>query len=154
MEAYCLRSSGLPAPYFFIFTIIVNNQERVNMNELTWENLSIIQSQPGFRRERMVGVTFIKGYPNNLRRIQTRLQEQATGIPVTLKRNPNNQYDSNACEVWDDIEGMLGHLSKETAAELAPLLDGGTSFSIVLDFVGAVPDDPSKLGAMLRIVKE
>ena len=46
---------------------------------------------------------------------------------LTLVREPENQYDENAIKVMKgDIQ--LGHVAKEVAAELAPLMDAGMEF--------------------------
>ena len=51
--------------------------------------------------------------------------KSSVDIPITLQRNPKNAYDANAIEVHGFNSCMLGHLSKELAATLAPLLDAG-----------------------------
>ncbi|KAG2055432.1 hypothetical protein BDR06DRAFT_911542 [Suillus hirtellus] len=47
------------------------------------------------------------------------------GEEVTLIREPHNQYDRNAIEVRNIGGNKVGHVPKQTAAKLAPLLDRG-----------------------------
>lgn len=56
---------------------------------------------------------------------------------LTLKRNPDNKYDSNAIEVR--YEGsMLGHVPAVIAAALAPVMDAGEH--IRCRIVGSAPN--------------
>lgn len=41
---------------------------------------------------------------------------------LVWQRDPGNQYDRNAISLWHN-ENQVGHIAKEIAAELAPLLD-------------------------------
>lgn len=43
---------------------------------------------------------------------------------VILRREPENPYDRNAVAV-DTLGGQIGYLSKENAAEVAPIMDSG-----------------------------
>lgn len=45
------------------------------------------------------------------------------GTELRLRRNPANPYDVNAIEVLDEDGVMLGHINKEVAVDLAPILD-------------------------------
>lgn len=53
-------------------------------------------------------------------------------VCLDLKREPDNQYDSNAIAVLDPFGRQLGYLSREVAAQLAPDLDGGVRFDVVV----------------------
>jgi hypothetical protein len=85
---------------------------------------------------RVVGVSFVD--PDNRKRTMLRALCEERGLvnpgdldhPETLAlvilRNPRNKFDANACEVHvPALESMIGHLPKEIAAELAPIMDGG-----------------------------
>lgn len=61
------------------------------------------------------------------------------GTPLQLLREPENQFDANAIQVLDDAI-FLGHLERQTAAELAPRMDEGEHFSALIKRV----DDPKK----------
>lgn len=50
----------------------------------------------------------------------------AFGDRVQLVRQPYNRHDRNAVQVmWRDSRVMLGHLPREVAADLAPMMDAG-----------------------------
>ena len=50
--------------------------------------------------------------------------------PLELVRRPENDYDTNAIEVWfRNQQYQLGHIPRDLAAQLAPLLDKG----VILD---------------------
>jgi hypothetical protein len=49
----------------------------------------------------------------------------ALGDRLVLIRAPDNQHDANAIEVWWRNAIRIGHLPRELAAEMAPLLDAG-----------------------------
>lgn len=58
------------------------------------------------------------------------LKECATGDELYLLRDPHNEYDENAVAIYADVEYTfhVGFVAKETAEELAPLLDDGMTF--------------------------
>jgi hypothetical protein len=68
----------------------------------------------------------------------------APGRPLTLRRDPGNEYDPNAIAVH--AEGgvaQLGWVPREVAAELAPALDAGRPWAaIALRERRASPRDP------------
>lgn len=100
---------------------------------------------------KVVGVTFVSTYPNNLFEIQKKLLESPLEwIPAAIRRNPNNEYDRNACEVLCNGR-MIGHLPKETAAIVAPLLDAGRGYDFHITHVGVSPDQPDKPGANFQL---
>lgn len=49
------------------------------------------------------------------------------GDPVTLVRRPENAADGNAIEVWWKNSHHLGHLPRDAAAVVAPLMDASRS---------------------------
>jgi hypothetical protein len=94
---------------------------------------------------KVVGVTFVPGYPDNLLKLEEMcrgLDLASESLPVVLVRNPLNEHDPNAIEVhmpaMDQI-GMIGHLPAEMAARLAPELDAGVHwlaelFQVLINF--------------------
>ncbi|KAI1622935.1 SNF2 family N-terminal domain-containing protein [Exophiala viscosa] len=51
---------------------------------------------------------------------------QATvGEYVKVRREPSNPYDSNAIRIDNVLRDQIGHLSRQVAAKLAPLIDSG-----------------------------
>lgn len=93
----------------------------------------------------VVGVSFIPGYPNNLLELQKRHLNRSEDILVTLKRNPDNPYDSNACEVHVGEE-MLGHIPKDIAARLSPTMDSGVVYKALVFQVRVSPENPNNPG--------
>ncbi|MBT3922442.1 MAG: hypothetical protein HOF21_07675 [Nitrospina sp.] len=66
-------------------------------------NLGVLQTQ----------VVGIQHYDGNLKENET----------VKFKRDPSNPHDRNAIEVHNSIDKMVGHLPREYAEFLAPLMD-------------------------------
>jgi hypothetical protein len=64
------------------------------------------------------------------------------GAPLALRRDPANEHDPNAIQVWaGDVQ--IGWVPREIAAELAPRLDAGERWSaVVLREQRASPRDP------------
>jgi len=69
--------------------------------------------------------------------------DAAPGRPLSLVRDPGNEYDANAIAVETASRERLGFVGRELAAELAPRLDSGEPFSaLVLREQRASPRDP------------
>lgn len=58
-----------------------------------------------------------------------------SGMRVTLRREPNNQYDRNAASVYCG-RSKLGYLARNLAAEVVSYLDSGGKYSGVITNVG------------------
>lgn len=64
--------------------------------------------------------------------------ELSVGSELSLARDPYNEYDSNAVKVLDG-DYFLGFVSKETAVDIAPLLDSGwTGTAKILSFLSEI----------------
>lgn len=64
---------------------------------------------------------------------------------LKLVREPDNPYDSNAISVWNKAGMQIGHLKKEVAAEIAPVLDNGTWVNVeVSEITGGTADKPTR----------
>jgi len=116
---------------------------------------------------KVVGVTFVGGYPQNLYRLQdiaaTRYLEapgslsnpgQIEPLPVVLIRNPENPHDTNAIEVHVPAlgrSGMIGHVPAGIAARLAPSIDAGAAYHSAVVAVLIHPDNPSNPGIEIRL---
>lgn len=94
---------------------------------------------------RVVGVSFVPDYPANLYLLIEARQELMGDVPVRLVRNPDNKFDSNAVEVRWGSE-MLGHLSRDVAARVAPLLDNGADYDASVYQVLVNPENPEHPG--------
>jgi len=105
----------------------------------------------------VVGVSFVSTYPDNLHRLGRLVAEaDAFGEPLVavLKRNPANKFDTNAVEVHVPALGslgMVGHVSKETAARLAPLMDADVPFRGSVAAVRVDPWHPDRPGVSVSI---
>lgn len=104
------------------------------------------------RQFRAAGVTFVDGYPSNLQRLHE-IHEMAIDadvcLSVTLIRNPDNQYDANAIEVHVPslgVDAMVGHVPKELASKMAPVMDDGTPVAAEVVEVVIDPWHPDKPG--------
>lgn len=116
-----------------------------------WDNLRLHAAEEkysstveGVESFRVVGVTFTPNYPGNILALDNLMRDLDT-IPLKLVRNPYNKFDSNAVEVRYTHE-MLGHLSKEVAAKVAPKLDAGNSYTARVDRVLINPEKPELPG--------
>ena len=98
----------------------------------------------------VTGVSFIDQYPKTLLEMQALRMAEPGTMWLTLRRNPKNQYDSNAIEVhWDGH--MIGHINKVVASRLAPELDAGVEWLCrVQDIVG----DDQLVGCTIRLKRE
>lgn len=99
--------------------------------------------------DKVVGVTFAAGYPHNLIQLKSQLEKNGP-LKAVLHRSPENQYDKNACEVWVDGK-MIGHLSKELAATVAPRLDLDANYEMNITSIGFANEDPTKPGAGFQL---
>lgn len=93
----------------------------------------------------VVGVTFVEDYPTNLHRLSIVHSHRRSDIELELRRDPDNQYDGNAVQVRY-MGYMLGHLAKEIAARIAPLLDSGKEIRATVFQVRISPENPNNPG--------
>lgn len=113
----------------------------------------------------LVGNSFIEDGSSWLRTIHRKQETTSFNENVVLKRNPANEHDSNAIEVWwrepisikatnstNYLAHKLGHLPKEVAAELAPLLDRGDKYQAEM-YVRLDPEHPEHPGATIYLFK-
>lgn len=117
---------------------------------------------------KVVGVTFVPGYPKNLLELSRVMDEyevhrrvedweQRERVPVVLKRNPDNEYDSNAIEVHVPAigeDGFIGHLTRPIAARMAPELDRGERWLAEVGDVLIDPDHMDRPGISIHCKRE
>lgn len=76
-------------------------------------NIAALDRVPvGMIENKVVGVRFYNGYATN-------------GETVMLRREPTNQYDSNAIRVNNVFGEQIGHIPRPVALKLAPFMDSG-----------------------------
>lgn len=107
------------------------------------------------------GVTFAPRYPDVLHELEALqlLDHIRTGrppapVPCQLRRNPDNEHDPNAIEVWAGPEGalgMAGHLPANVARWLSGVIDRGAWYDAELAEVRVHPHGPNRPGMMLRL---
>jgi hypothetical protein len=109
----------------------------------------------------LVGMSFVRTYPGNVRVIERRLAENYWANPdapepvaCLLRRNPGNEYDTNAIEIREDDGDMLGHLPRGVAARLTPEMDSGVRWSAVVTGVRTHPDNPDSPGVDVRLTRQ
>lgn len=81
---------------------------------------------------KVAGVTFDN--PNGTSR-QDAIMMARLDSTVSLKREPNNEYDPNAIAVFVD-EYQVGFLSGEDAQNIAVLMDSGVQFDAKVEQIG------------------
>lgn len=101
---------------------------------------------------KVAGVSFAEGYPQNLLSVS-----DSGGLHCKLMREPQNPHDSNAIKViCVAAGGAVGHVPRELAAALAPLMDGMTPKGQHVFITGAMevlvnPDYEDRPGAVVRV---
>ncbi|KUK48928.1 MAG: hypothetical protein XD74_0476 [Actinobacteria bacterium 66_15] len=78
---------------------------------------------------KLAGVTF-----EGRQEVVARLEP---GVPLRIERQPDNEYDPNACAVFDPLGDQVGFFNRRLAAALAPVLDAGVEYDVeVADITG------------------
>lgn len=95
------------------------------------EEYSGIAEAPSFHTK-LAGVTF-EGRQDVLGRL-------SPGAPLRLVRQPDNEYDANACALMDVHGEQVGFFNRRLAAALAPTIDAGVEYDVeVTDVTGGDP---------------
>jgi len=113
---------------------------------------------------RVVGVSFVDGYPENLGRLELAMRREELGLPApptpepgvlpaTLVRDPLNPKDVNAIVVHVDGIGPVGHVAASTAVRLARSIDAGTQWAAVVAEVAVSENKPNKPGITIRVTR-
>lgn len=79
------------------------------------------------------------------------LTELSKEAQLTLKREPENQFDSNAIAIYSDVD-HIGYIKKELAAELAPKMDKGTKITAKISEITGGTEDKKNIGINIRLV--
>lgn len=116
-----------------------------------WEEINkLIVNRPNVLVGSVAGVSFQTSYPSNLHALSEKLSGHPEGLKASLRRDPANQYDFNAVAFLVDGE-MIGHLPREFASQVAPLLDNGVSYDAVLSGIRISEEAPNNPGADFRL---
>lgn len=102
---------------------------------------------------RAAGTTF----ENRQERIQFVQQFKPEDLSVTLEREPNNAYDSNAIKIVIHIlsiakKTIVGYIPKGIAGELAKVIDSGIQIKASLKGIIGGYSYKETLGALINII--
>jgi hypothetical protein len=86
------------------------------------------ESEPANQKIRLA-VTFIAGFQHYDGPEAQSLLE--TGMPLQLNREPHNQYDKNAVEVWTG-DAKLGYIPRSDNKTIAKLMDEGVGVEALI----------------------
>jgi len=74
------------------------------------------------------------------------------GVPLRIERQPDNEYDTNACAVFEPLGDQVGFLNRKLAAALAPLIDAGVEYDAEVAGITGGGDGES-LGVNVRVMR-
>lgn len=80
--------------------------------------------------------TYIAGITFNDRQLY--VKKHNVGDKLFLVREHDNQYDFNAIKIIDNECNQLGFLPKDLSARLAPEIDAGAEFDIIICGIKAI----------------
>ncbi len=112
---------------------------------LCWQT---VRSMLHFRHSKVKGTTF-----SNRQKLLSRLRAyNCHDVIMSLVREPANEYDPNAVQIWVHVrgrgDGCIGYLAKEIASGIAPQLDEGRQ--VIALFDGITGDGTQYLGCNFR----
>lgn len=73
---------------------------------------------------KLAGVTF-EGRQDAISRL-------VADMPLRLERQPDNEYDPNACAIFDPFGEQVGYFNRGLAAALATYIDAGVEYDVVV----------------------
>ena len=105
-----LQASDFASPHFGLGGIENDNATALEIVDLTQSDEG--QGMP-FMGSTLVRVVGVRHYDGNA----------ALGDQVLLERDHRNPYDKNAIQVSSSAQRQIGHIPRQMAAKLAPLID-------------------------------
>jgi len=100
----------------------------------------------------VTGVTFRDGYPNSIFQISSLMIEKDTPVLALLQREPENPVDDSAIRVV--VNGNhVGYIPSYIAKKLSEEIDGGISWSAVVDRIIVSPENHNQPGLRLKVIK-
>lgn len=106
------------------------------------EEYAGIEDAPSFHTK-LAGVTF-EGRQDVLVRL-------SPGAPLRLVRQPENQYDANACALFDPHGEQVGFLNRRLAAALTPAIDSGVEYDVEVTEVTGGDAEGRSLGVNVLV---
>lgn len=73
------------------------------------------------------------------------------GDDLNLYRQPDNSHDGNAIAIGKYEDEIIGYLSRDVAAEIAPLYDSGQLIEVIVKEVTGQDDTEKSLGVNIEI---
>ncbi len=107
---------------------------------LAREEYAGIEDAPSFHTK-LAGVTF-EGRQESIARL-------APGVPLRLVRQPDNEFDANACALFDPHGTHVGYLNRRLAAVLASRIDSGVEYDVEITEVTGGGDQAMGLNVVL-----
>jgi len=81
---------------------------------------------------------------------QSVLEDLAPGTPLRIERQPTNEFDPNACALFEPSGRHAGYFNRRLAAVLAPLIDADVEYDVsVTEVTGGV--DGTALGVNVLV---
>ncbi len=81
---------------------------------------------------------------------QSVLEELSPGTPLRIERQPDNEFDPNACALFEPSGRQAGYFNRRLAAVLAPLIDADVEYDVsVTEVTGGV--DGAALGVNVLV---
>lgn len=96
----------------------------------------------------VAGVTFRSDYPSNVWALSAQLVMGP--VPVTLVREPDNEFDNNAIKVVVRDE-QVGYIPSSVSKQLAKEIDSGGRWHGVVDRVLMSPNNPEQPGIRIKV---
>lgn len=103
---------------------------------------------PDIFTTKVVGVSFLENYPQSIFSIAAQFAISPT--PVSLVRDKNNQYDSNAIQVHHDGQ-MIGHIPMLISKVVGPDIDAGNKWSAEVESIVVSPENPNQPGLKIKV---
>lgn len=75
------------------------------------------------------------------------------GQELILKREPTNQYDSNAIQILTKEDVMIGFINRRLAEQIAPILDKGKSFKCTITKITGADYQNKGVNILLEILE-
>ena len=132
-----LREAGAGAPASALVDDLFEHAEEI----LARGEYSGIAEAESFHTK-LAGVSF-----EGRQQIVARL---APGVPLRLVRQPENEFDANACALYDPFGDQVGFFNRRLAAVLAPVVDAGVEYDVeVTDVTGG--EEGASLGVNVLV---
>jgi len=126
-----LRTARSDAPAYELVEDLFAKADAI----LAREEYAGIEEAAAFHTK-LAGVTF-EGRQDVLGRL-------LEGTPLRLVRQPENEFDANACALFDPHGDQVGFFNRRLAAALAPSIDAGVAYDVEVTEVTGGEEDRSR----------